>query len=346
MQPSVLINSKWRNHARTTGVQRYACDLTQSLEALGVGFDDARPDSGSAWRMTLWEQRVLPGIARSYDVLLCPANAAPWRVHRDVRVVLTVHCLRFHFHPESYSRSFVKWYRYMIPRAIERADCVLTVSQTTARQIESVYPQAAGKVSAVYPGISGVFGTQGSEGDRAVPDGAYWVFVGNAGEAKNLRVVLEAMNLSDQSHRVVLMGVDRAGLDSIGVSYDPDRVIALGHVNDSDRVASIYRGAIGLLAPSVYESFDLPSVEAMACGGAVIASDIPVHREVLGEAAVFVDAEDGSAWGEAMDRVAGDRAMREGMIERGVERARAFCWKKSGERIAGILGWNEQGGAR
>ena len=42
-----------------------------------------------------------------------------------------------------------------------------------------------------------------------------------------------------------------------------------------------YRQARWLLAPSLLEGFDLPIVEALACGTAVIASDIPAHRELV-----------------------------------------------------------------
>jgi glycosyltransferase involved in cell wall biosynthesis len=337
MRRDVLINGKWRTHGRITGVQRYACDLSEALRELGVEFDEVCPDSEKLWRTMLWEQRTLPTLARGYGTLICPANVAPWRVQSSVRLILTVHCLRFYFHPENYARSFVRWYRFMMPKAIARADTILAVSQTTAREIEEVYPQAKGKISVVYPGVSSAFTNEGVAGDEAIPHGAYWVFVGNAGVTKNLQTLLEVFDRFDHPERLVLLGVDAAGLASIGTRYDPDRVIALGHLNDTNRVAAIYRGAMGLLAPSRYESFDLPTAEAMACGCPVIASDNGVHREILRDAAMFVDADDVDGWNGAMDRVGSELGCAARMRDAGFDRVGEFSWSQAARRVHELI---------
>src|SRR5208282_2027896 len=51
----------------------------------------------------------------------------------------------------------------------------------------------------------------------------------------------------------------------------------------------LYSAADAVICPSASEGFDLPSIEAMRCGAAVVASDIPVHREILGDAALYFD---------------------------------------------------------
>jgi len=68
-------------------------------------------------------------------------------------------------------------------------------------------------------------------------------------------------------------------------------VTLTGHVPDED-LAAIYSGARALVFPSDDEGFGLPTVEALACGTPVVASDIPVLREVLGDRATFVEAGD------------------------------------------------------
>jgi alpha-1,3-rhamnosyl/mannosyltransferase len=70
----------------------------------------------------------------------------------------------------------------------------------------------------------------------------------------------------------------------------PD-VTLTGRVTD-DELAAIYSGARALVFPSDDEGFGLPPVEALACGTPVVASDIPVLREVLGDRATFIDRED------------------------------------------------------
>ncbi len=70
----------------------------------------------------------------------------------------------------------------------------------------------------------------------------------------------------------------------------PD-VTLTGRVSD-DELAAIYSGAHALVFPSDDEGFGLPTVEALACGTPVVATDIPVLREVLGDRATFVEAGD------------------------------------------------------
>ncbi|MBL4697702.1 MAG: glycosyltransferase family 4 protein [Phycisphaerales bacterium] len=337
MPARVLINSKWKTHQHTTGVQRYASELINALGQTGMVFDEAAPQPGRVWRTTLWEQRVLPKLAEKYDTLVCPANMAPMNLSPDVNLILTVHCLRFHFHPENYTRSFVNWYRFMIPRIIERADTILTVSNTAAEQITDIYPQAKGKVEVLHPGVSPVFCPQGITGDRAVSIQPYWVFIGNAAPAKNLKILLEALSISKKGHRLVLLGVTQEQLDAMGVAYPRERVLALGHINNTTRVASILRGAIGLLAPSLYESFDLPTVEAMACGCTVLASDIPVHREIAQDAPLYIPASDASRWAYSMDQILTGSLSIEHHQELGINRASRFRWEQAARELVDII---------
>lgn len=337
MKPNILINCKWQTHERTTGVQRYATDLTNALSDAGLVFDQAKPKPGPIWKSTLWEQRVLPKLAREYDTLLCPANMAPCALDKDVRLILTIHCLRFYFHPENYTRSFVNWYRFMIPKIIARADSILTVSQTTALEIQRIYPESTGKVKVVYPGVSSLFTDEGSSSDVSTPLEPYWVFIGNAAPAKNLKVVLEALQISDRPHRLVLLGVDERQLKSVDIQFPVDRVFPIGHINDTARVASILRGADGLLAPSIYESFDLPTIEAMACGCSVLASDTLVHREIGQGVPMYITPTNSAQWAFVMDQfLQKPDEVHQRRIE-GLERASQFRWSKAAMHVMSII---------
>jgi glycosyltransferase involved in cell wall biosynthesis len=84
---------------------------------------------------------------------------------------------------------------------------------------------------------------------------------------------------------LVLVGATRPWAHEL-----PD-VTLTGHVTD-DELAAIYSGARALVFPSDDEGFGLPTIEALACGTPVVASDLPVLREVLGDRATFVDRDD------------------------------------------------------
>jgi glycosyltransferase involved in cell wall biosynthesis len=70
-----------------------------------------------------------------------------------------------------------------------------------------------------------------------------------------------------------------------------------------EQLAELYRRAAVVLVPSESEGFGLPVIEALACGAVVIASDIPVLREVGGEAVVYCPVADVAAWSNTIRRV-------------------------------------------
>jgi glycosyltransferase involved in cell wall biosynthesis len=96
-----------------------------------------------------------------------------------------------------------------------------------------------------------------------------------------------------------------------------------------EQLAALYRGATLVAMPSLYEGFGLPVVEAFAAGAAVVASDLPVLREVAGDAALFVPASDGEAWTDALERLLADASLRSALAARGRERAERFDWRRA-----------------
>ena len=71
-------------------------------------------------------------------------------------------------------------------------------------------------------------------------------------------------------------------------------------------LAKVYRRATVALMPSDAEGFGLPVIEALACGAAVVASDIPALREAGGSAAVYAPVGDVGAWSDAVAKLLSD----------------------------------------
>jgi glycosyltransferase involved in cell wall biosynthesis len=76
---------------------------------------------------------------------------------------------------------------------------------------------------------------------------------------------------------------------------------------------SLYSSAVAVVCPSVSEGFDLPSVEAIRCRAAVAASDIPTHREILGEAALYFDPYSADSMGNTIARFLGNGQLKASM---------------------------------
>jgi glycosyltransferase involved in cell wall biosynthesis len=106
--------------------------------------------------------------------------------------------------------------------------------------------------------------------------------------------------------------------------------VALGALSDADlRLA--YAGAAAVAVPSRHEGFGLPALEAMAVGAPVVASDAGGLPEVVGDAGVVVPTGSVAALTGALYRLAFEfhRTEREGLIQRGLIRARQFPWDRS-----------------
>jgi glycosyltransferase involved in cell wall biosynthesis len=109
--------------------------------------------------------------------------------------------------------------------------------------------------------------------------------------------------------------------------------VHLGYVS-AEELAALYRGAEMVLLPSFYEGFGLPAVEALRAGAPLVASDLPVLREVAGEAALYAPPERADLWAERVEAMLKDPALREELKRKGLERAGLFDWRRAAEETA------------
>lgn len=102
----------------------------------------------------------------------------------------------------------------------------------------------------------------------------------------------------------------------------------MGFVSDSE-LRSLYQNALALVCPSLMEGFGLTGLEAMANNCLVLASDIPAHREIYGDSALYFDPKNTKDIVEKMfDVCSNDANLRSKMVKLGLERVNMFSWEK------------------
>jgi glycosyltransferase involved in cell wall biosynthesis len=311
-----------------TGVQRYLLSLLPYMPSELGSVKPPRALQGIKGH--LWEQLYLPSQLRR-RLLWSPGNTGPIAVSRQV---LTVHDASSLDHPEWFERKFAIWYAALLPRLIRKVRAIITVSNFSKERITQLTGVTPDRVHVIHNGIDQRFRPANSKfvkqvrTDYGLDRGPYILFVGSLEPRKNLRVLLEAWRSG---------GFDGATLAVAGASghlfpklqFDsmPAGVRLLGRVED-DVLPALYSGAAGFVYPSIYEGFGMPPLEAMACGCPVAVSDIPAHREVCGEAAIYFDpvsVGEISAKLGLLLRLNG--APRAPLVEQGLHRATLYSWK-------------------
>jgi glycosyltransferase involved in cell wall biosynthesis len=106
-----------------------------------------------------------------------------------------------------------------------------------------------------------------------------------------------------------------------------DRIILTGYVADED-LAALYSGALAFVYPSRYEGFGFPPLEAMQCGVPVITSNTSSLPEVVGDAGIMLDPDDGNGLSHAILQVYRDASLREAMRAKSLARAAQFSWER------------------
>jgi glycosyltransferase involved in cell wall biosynthesis len=346
--------------SRATGVGRYFQGLVSGLQEIDressyVLFSSSfkeRPRSESRpsnFRLVdrrvpvsvlnaLWHRLELP----SFDWLTgCELDVAhsptPLRLpSRRARSIVTVCDLFFLDHPEATSREIRRDYASLARSHLKKADAVLAISKTTADDVAARLDVPRDRIHVVHAGIDERFlSTEPSSNGSASP---YLLVVATEEPRKNLPTLLEALAiLKRRGFEGSLKIAGGAGLDTPRVVATIQRlglereVSRLGYV-DTPELPSLYRGARALVSPSLWEGFGLPLLEAMATTTPLVASDIPVHREVAADAAVLVPPQDPEALARGIESVWSDEPLRARLEARGLERVRDFSWKVSARK--------------
>lgn len=184
----------------------------------------------------------------------------------------------------------------LLRRAIKKAKLIVVPSNFTKEELSTRFPRVEGKVRVIYNFIDDEFLHRCSDKKGAIVEEDYILFVGNRKRHKNLRNLVLAYDMVKDriGCKLVIAGsrdkevskdeidelIEERGLKDLIIQFDSP---------SDDVLINLYQNAKLFVFPSFYEGFGFPPLEALACGCPVIASNIPVLKEILGEEVACFD---------------------------------------------------------
>ncbi|MFH0907467.1 MAG: glycosyltransferase family 1 protein [bacterium] len=268
-----------------------------------------------------------------------------------IKRIVTIHDLiplLFRDHaPQAKKAKLFPIYKRLMHEVGARADLILTVSESTKRDIVRELKVTADKITVTPEGVGPEYHPPNTR--HPTLDTPHILYVGRRDPYKNLPLLIEAF-------AVMAKKVPAARLRIIGPADDRypeapalaktlglnDRIDWIGYVTPGQLIEE-YRGASVFALPSRYEGFGLTVLEAMACGAPVVCSNVSSLPEVAGDAALLVPPGDRTALADALVRVLTDRNLAATLRKKGLAQSARFTWRQTAELT---LRAYEQVGAR
>jgi glycosyltransferase involved in cell wall biosynthesis len=237
--------------------------------------------------------RMIRAFSPLPDILFFPNFNVPFFLRG--KIVSTVHDLTPLSRYSDYSRLQQAGFRFFVRRALRVSERTVCVSEFGRRQVMDAFSTPEARLPVIHNWVpEGFLEVEETAGERASPVvGDYLLFVGNRYAYKNLGGLLAALRLllpEFPGLRAVVVGVQkgtRGDAERLMASLG-NRVVEFPRATD-DELKALYARAKVFVFPSFMEGFGLPPLEALALGVPVVCSDIPVIREVCGDAVRYSD---------------------------------------------------------
>jgi glycosyltransferase involved in cell wall biosynthesis len=291
----VYINGRFLTQ-QITGVQQFAFEISRYLQHSTQEFvvlvppGVAIPHALSHLQFKtvgknngyIWEQIELPNYLKKQGspLLINFCNTAPL-LYKNQWV--TIHDLAFMHHPEWFSKSFARVYRFLIPRIVKRSKKVFTVSKTIQQQLAKTFRLNVEDIGLLYNGLPHDLLHYSKE---EIAKRNIILTVSSINPRKNLRTLIDAFLQSGLTdYELIVVGAKNKVFAGNNFAND-ERILFTGYINNNE-LYRLYREAKLFVSLSHDEGFGIPVLEALYCGCPVLLSDIPVYKECFADVALY-----------------------------------------------------------
>lgn len=314
------------------------------------------PELPSGWRVVVlpWKLPAFASVRLQWELLRHPpdvfwapsssvAALSPGFSRKRHPQVTTLHDVGFLRLPRVYAPSDRKRQTRLFWRAIKKSAKLFSISKTTTKEVLTYAKVNEARVIEAPLAVAPEWGVASLVDVEAVRrkyhlSRSYFVFVSRVDAKKNVEGLVRAFTLFKEGrgvgdpYQLVIVGPPGFGYDQIKKGIEAssvrDAIVVTGAVSEGEKRA-LYTGAVGYVNVSWEEGFGLTPLEAAACGVPSLLSDIPAHREVMGEGALYVRPDAVDRIAESWKRFAEDSRLRETLLVQAKDRLKAFSWQKT-----------------
>lgn len=262
--------------------------------------------------------------------------------------VLTIHDLSLLLFPETHEQRNVRRARRRLPMMSRRATLIITPTNAVKSEVCEHLHVPHDKVIVVNEAPRRSFhplplAQASATVQRLGLDNEFILYVGTLEPRKNLITLVKAFEdvLRSTTLRPQLVIAGKQGwlTDELFAYIDKadlgDRIRLTGYLGDDD-LRALYSACRVMVYPALYEGAGLPTLEAMACGAAVITTNTPAISEMVGNNARLFAPSDTHALAQHLIELVTTPAARESLSHAGLKRAAQFTWERAARETLAV----------
>lgn len=292
-----------------------------------------------------WFEVAIPRVLKRHkiDVFLSPDSYCS--LSSRVPTVMVCHDIAFCHYPMQVPLHGRVFYRHYVPKYLQRAERIISVSEFTKQDIIRQYQTPAQKIAVACNGVRSVFRVLNEAEKEGIKlqfsqGRDYFFYLGSVHPRKNVARLIQAFDQfkkATPSPIQLLIGGRMAWQteaieQALSKAKHREDIHLLGYLDDA-QLAKVLGAALALTYPSLFEGFGVPLLEAMHAEVPILTSSSSSLPEVAGEAAIIVDPMDVDAISDGLQQIYASPATRKDLIEKGRLQRQNFSWKKAGSIV-------------
>jgi len=292
-----------------------------------------------------WYDVKIPAVLKKYKADIFVSADGYCSLKTKIPQCMVVHDLAFLHYPTHSKKSHLRYFKKQMPRFLEKAKTIATVSEFSKKDIIEQYKISPGKIDVVYSAAKEIFKPVSEKikqetKNRYTDDKEYFLHVGAIHPRKNLLNLLKAFSVFKKrlKSNMKLMLVGRLAwkyesfMDKLKSYKHREDVVILGYTDEPELV-NIVGSAYALVYPSLLEGFGVPVLAAMQCKVPVITSLNSSMQEIAKDSVLYADPGSHDDIAEKMMRIYKDENLQKELIEKGQKISKEYSWDRTAELL-------------